>query len=462
MSNVKKKPEELTAQELLDHIDNLGVNADPNIIIPKATQPKLSAYPKNGEHYIELFCEAFGIELLNNNMYRWTKPFIHEDKEYSRETIEKLINSKNDESRKFGAKLKILYDEPFSLELFLSHLKQFAYQHKEYKIKDQAITAGHTIWFDKKKQKQKDDLFNSIAYRKPKDNGEYNQELWEVVIGLITDENQKLTTATLQHFIWQVKRKILGLEVLYHLMPIPVSEQGWGKSKFIEAFLSPVGFVTTDFNNLSDDRQISLFQDNWILFLDEMQGAKKAEIELIKGIISATHRTARLFGTQKTVTFRQNATFIGAANKDIPDLIRDSAMRRFYQIVFKKIEKENYDVINNQIEWIDLWRSVDENGPPPILKFKKELEIIQETYKEISSLENWLNSLDEKTFIFNHSYTATELYSRFSEYDKAAANGYVKFNAWSRQMSKDYKGYKIIKERTSKGMVYKIIKEDLC
>jgi hypothetical protein len=140
-----------------------------------------------------------------------------------------------------------------------------------------------------------------------------------------TPHGADFVAAVFNKFIWQVKRKIRGLPVFDHLMPIILGQQGIGKSTLIRMMLKVVEelTVTSDFKMITDERNISLWK-NFVIFMDEMGWAKAAEMAVVKGVVTAETLNRRIFHTTVSQEVKQNATFIGAANAgELADILRD-------------------------------------------------------------------------------------------------------------------------------------------
>lgn len=234
----------------------------------------------------------------------------------------------------------------------------------------------------------------------------------------------KTDIAILKHFIWQVKRKFFGLPVAHHIMPIFTGAQGTGKStailKLIEPIKSlclngqPVSFVT-------DERHYSTLGKHYVVFFDEMSKAENTDIDRLKQIITATALDYRPLHTNVTTKVAQNCTFLGAANKDIRDLIRDvTGMRRFYQIavngqlILKKDLKDFHSLINS-CDSILIWRAIDENRSETYLE--DVIEDVRERQQEIrplSSIEEFL--IESELRPGHHAKAFTELYLQYKEF----------------------------------------------
>lgn len=199
-------------------------------------------------------------------------------------------------------------------------------------------------------------------------------------------------TAVLQKFIHQVKTKMAGREVGHHLMPVFLGAQGSGKTTFIHKMISPVAELSrdADFKMIADERHISLWK-SYVLFIDEMGHADKADMEIVKHVVTAHVLDRRPMRTTDVVSIRQCATFIGASNKTIAELIRDdTGMRRFVGVSYRA--DADWAYVNN-VDWIAAWRSVLIDAPDPMEEFRDELAAQQAATRHISPVEAWLTDL---------------------------------------------------------------------
>lgn len=225
--------------------------------------------------------------------------------------------------------------------------------------------------------------------------------------------------AVIEHFIWQVKRKLNGKSVAYHLMPIITGPQGTGKSTILELFLEPLRAVLlqgrpVDF--VTDEKNFKALSENFIIFFDEMAKASRTDADRLKEIISAQILSYRPLYTNENAKTVQNCTFIGAANKDVRDLLYDpTGMRRFYQIqvdpqVNREQVLERWAIVPH-IDILAMWRSVDEGVDVPY-EFLKYIDIIGEQQKLIkaqTSVEEFvedvgLTACEESKIMLNQLY----------------------------------------------------------
>jgi hypothetical protein len=253
--------------------------------------------------------------------------------------------------------------------------------------------------------------------------------------------------AVFNKFIWQVKRKIEKMTIHNHLMPVILGIQGIGKSTLAKKLFDPVEelHAMTDFQQLTDLRNGMLFR-NFVIFLDEMGWANKAEMDTVKNILTAESLTRRIMQTTKYNVVDQNATFIGTANAgELSELIRDtSGTRRFIALDMK--EKPDREVING-IDWQEVWRSVDERTDDPMAAFKEVLDAVQAADRTLTPIEDWLESLTSASSvgtrfdndgmkITSRRFSSEELFLTYQEWEQVHYKGYKAKtgNAFGREM----------------------------
>ena len=108
----------------------------------------------------------------------------------------------------------------------------------------------------------------------------------------------------------------------------------------------------------------------------------------------------------------QNCTFIGCSNEPVVNRIQDStSARRFWQV--DCADRLNWEAIN-QMAYIALWQSVDENCESPVLIYMEEITRIQ--HQELRSkdpIEEWLMERFEFSVTNGESPTTSWLYEDF-------------------------------------------------
>jgi len=249
--------------------------------------------------------------------------------------------------------------------------------------------------------------------------------------------------AALMKFMHQVKNKMLNEPVFDHLMLVILGPQGTGKSTFVKAMFSPLAelSVETNFRQIEDDRNIDLW-DHYILFLDEMGHAARADIEAIKHAITATKLTRRPMRSNSKVSILQKGTFIGCSNKELEQLIKDpTGIRRFLALQFRA--DADWDYIN-AMNWTRFWESVDNYAACPMKKFKAELAAIQEETRDLGRVEKWLRNFTSTDIGYddnvNHRgrITAENLYLTFRNFEDLNFPGHFKTSRseWDHEMKR--------------------------
>ena len=211
--------------------------------------------------------------------------------------------------------------------------------------------------------------------------------------GCFKPERRALTIAALKKTIWQVKRKMFGLPVTNHLMVVLFGAQGKGKSYFMQKLAEPIADLVSysDFDAIGDDRNIDLWR-SYLVIMDEMAKAAKADIEVTKHVITANVLERRPMRTNTTITVQQCASFIGGSNISLPELIKDeTGNRRFFEAAWGEPAFGFLDTF----DFCDAWRSISHLDPDPMLAYTDELATVQQQTRTTGPVETWLMTLIE-------------------------------------------------------------------
>lgn len=236
----------------------------------------------------------------------------------------------------------------------------------------------------------------------------------------------ELEATVLKHFVWQVKRKIFGLPVSYHNMPVFVGKSGSGKSQLIKKMLHPIHelvYYDGDFKKLVDTREAFNLISYFVYFIDEMSKAETADVESIKNKITSEKIQYRKLGTNINAVGDNHSTFIGASNLNLQYVIKDAtSVRRFFQI--NTLDKMQWEVINS-FNYLEMWQSINETQSEPFISSVfKEFEDAQQTFKHQTPLEHFV--LEEKLTTIKDDklskVSRANLYKQFSLW--AIENGY--------------------------------------
>ena len=253
-------------------------------------------------------------------------------------------------------------------------------------------------WVSEKRQARIADIFSKISYASSNIKGPRSEYTWIELASSMFESRESddlslpAKISLIKKFVWQVKRKIRNMKIENHIMPIFIGGQGTGKSTVINMILSPIEELTasTDFKQITDDRNIDIWE-YFVLKTDEMGWASRSDIDNIKFLMTSPSLNRRFMRTNSAIPVKQNATFIGASNRELNQLIRDeSGMRRFAGI---KIRKDPQWERLNRINMFHLWQSVDEEAEDPSIPYMDEIRAYQERARVETSTEQWMNSI---------------------------------------------------------------------
>ncbi|WP_248345409.1 DUF3854 domain-containing protein [Anaeromyxobacter paludicola] len=234
----------------------------------------------------------------------------------------------------------------------------------------------------------------------------------------LTGKEDPLDVAVLAHFIWQVKRKVFDMPVEHHLMPILFGAQRAGKSEairkllaFVEQFKDEPGDLTI----VADERQAFRFARAYVVFFDEMAKASKTDLDAFKNRISQPDVGWRVLGSNLRQTSPNRATFIGASNTPLENLIVDTTgIRRFHQVnCSNPIDWNAVNAIDYQV----LWSSVDENGPAPVKSVLDQLAARQEEMRVKDAVEEFLAAKCELSEEWTTAHRVFDSFKEFLERD---------------------------------------------
>lgn len=264
--------------------------------------------------------------------------------------------------------------------------------------------------------------------------------------------------SVMQHFIWQVKRKLNGLPVDHHLMPVLYGKTGGGKSVAIHKMLQPISGVSIcrDMTVFSDSFGKRQFARNYIMFFDELAKSTSVDINALKNIITSPVIEWRVMRSEGVFSSSQNCTFIACSNDPVAERIVDpTSARRFWQV--NCADRLDWELINS-IDYTELWRSVDEFAECPLMPHLSEIQAIQ--HRELRAkdlIEQWLEFTCEPSQFTLESPTTNVLFASFMEWCQwqgiASHPGIQKF---SRSLESKMKvvGWNIESKRTNRGTAW--------
>lgn len=277
-------------------------------------------------------------------------------------------------------------------------------------LKISLVDEALSLWLAEQAEQARDQLQQQLAYAP---DGEQLRP-W---VRAVTGRDDPVDAAVVAHFLWQVKRKLFGLPVTRHMMPIFVGKQRGGKSTAVRKLIEPIeeaGLVENchDLRLLEDDRHIKRFATRLIVFADEMGKVRKTDIAMLKNFITQEVPGWRIMRSTETERAPNLSTFIGASNPDVADLIFDpTGMGRFYEC--RCLDVLDWSTINS-INYTRVWRSVDHKAPSPIEAHLPEVSKRQQAITVQHSVDEWLAvRCDLETSAWTNAHSAYEAYAKW-------------------------------------------------
>lgn len=408
----------------------------------------LDTVPTTAMELVAAYTKKHRIEFRLDGMLERRGPMMFEDQVLSKQDVEEMPEFAETAHFTTPRELNVLEFER-DLRLFCA----------EYKLVFSQLEISDAVGKVQEQAKRNIllELTHDIGHFVDRDNKDKADLAWRKLVeaAFVTSETSpEFCIAVLKKFMWQVKRKLRHMKVTDHLMPVLLGPQGVGKSSFVNAMLGMVRDITVgvDFKALEEERNIDIW-DSYVMFLDEMGFASKANVDTIKNVITTEFLNRRPMRSNSSVKVRQNATFIGCSNKELGQLIKDpTGIRRFVGLRFRNkpepgaVNTVDWDTIN-ETDWKLLWQSVDRNGPDPMEPFKELLAAKQEEDREEGRVELWVNSLPA-SFAPSSSYPARgtgkshrrigshELFEIYSEWESRFCPGPQRMGLidWQKEM----------------------------
>jgi hypothetical protein len=248
-------------------------------------------------------------------------------------------------------------------------------------------------------------------------NGSAELKKW---VDAVCDDGHDFSYEIMRHWIWNVKRKMLGLTPQNIICPVLYGRTQGGKTTEVRQLLKPLcGLSTTmQLDQLTDERQWALLNRFYVVFIDELAGGSKTEVEKLKAMITSDKLQQRLMRTTTHQEIQMQASFIGTSNKPVSESIKDpTSGARFWEIRCK--DKLDWSVLNS-LNHALIWQCVDPTAPSsldgdPLEKIRK---LQHEKIRTKPSFEVWL---DETNTAPGDTFTLTEaLYQSYEQWCRAS------------------------------------------
>lgn len=296
-------------------------------------------------------------------------------------------------------------------------------------INDSFLSKGFNIAVAKRYAEFKDTYVQRIKYAPEKEApGKEELKKW---LKHLTGEVRVKDLVVMQHFLWQVIRKMHKKKVTWHLMPVLVGPQGGGKTEAVSNLLNPINYLvakgqSVDFIERAETAY-PLLASNYVCQLDEMSKASRTDVNKLKSVISLEELTYRMYHTQKHPTKKNLCTFIGTSNESLADQIKDnSGMRRFFEIRtannkgLSEAERRKVWAAINAIDYQLIWEGINPNqNEPYIIDYLDAINDDQEALRTKDAVELFV---EEKGIIVNaeRAMSGLQLYKVFKTYCEEA------------------------------------------
>lgn len=215
----------------------------------------------------------------------------------------------------------------------------------------------------------------------------------------------ELFRAGFLHWLWQVKRYISGLPVAYHLMLSLFGGQGLGKTYLVRKLIcKPLEdfYLESSLDAVSDPREVAKWTKFFVVNFEELSqaradgrsGLSDTAVSAFKSLLTSERLTIREMYSHKQVSHPRTFAAIATTNVQISKRLGDSSgMRRFLEMEVKADEPFHRRGVN-QVEFLKIWRSVDEGKPegylnPERLELWARLSELQKTYIPEDTLDHW-------------------------------------------------------------------------
>jgi hypothetical protein len=257
----------------------------------------------------------------------------------------------------------------------------------------------------------------------------------------------------LAHWMWSVKSSMFHPKrpKYVQLMPILVSQQGFGKSTLVNSLIQPLEpySMHSTVEEIVDSRvQIGMCQ-SYAVFLDEMAKLERTSMSALKRVLTMSQASLRSLYSNSVQNHVNKACFIGASNKKLIESIYDpTGMRRFIEIEMSKpIDWE----LLKEIDFMKAWQSVDESRErgyiEPVMEFVKGE---QANYVDTEVFDDFLAYYDLKGGAEKKEIGSTDLYKQYRKWCISQCYGTIDHKPFSRKLV----GANLQKHRRTSGAYY--------
>lgn len=272
------------------------------------------------------------------------------------------------------------------------------------------------------------------------------KDMWQI------RQRQEIVNAVMRHFIWQVKRKLLGLPVVWPIWINYYGGSSLGKTTMINDIGKPLkdfAIMTTITELLDEERQVMKLCSTYFINIDELTvetknpyvedgSLTKSQNAALKKLLTQEKSRTRNMGGQSQSTRRYTFSVISSANEHLYDIIYDDkTMRRYYELVCQRDKIDDYTKLDELKQHImALWKSVDENKNDgylnPACDVWAEIQAEQLTYYPTNTnTRYWLADNKLEVCDENVRESLMSLYDEYKMYCKEHGNNPKNFQHWT-------------------------------
>lgn len=216
---------------------------------------------------------------------------------------------------------------------------------------------------------------------------------------MLTVDADELNVSVLLHCIHQAKRLIHDRLPKYEMVFNVLGPQGSGKTyvltKFLSAGLLHDFFADVPFHEIADPQFFTVGSNYFTVLANEPSGSREQalspqELQQFKAVMSKAEFNSRVFHTQTRQVTPRTFTLWSSSNKRFFEIVRDdTGQRRLFEVEMGIPHGQQVRGAG-AFPYLDLWRSVDPDGPPfvsPELPIWTALMAKQETYVPPDTLD---------------------------------------------------------------------------
>lgn len=191
-------------------------------------------------------------------------------------------------------------------------------------------------------------------------------------------QSYEVFSTIMRHWLWQVKRKLMGNDVVWPLWVNFYGGSSLGKTTMLNDMAKPFddfAIMTNISELLDEERQIQKLTTSYIINIDELSvdtptcrysvdgSITKGQQAALKRLLTQKKSRTRIMGGQNQSTRRYTFSVCSSANEHLPDIMYDEkTMRRYFEFVCTAPKIDDYNVLDElKTNILPLWKSVDEN-----------------------------------------------------------------------------------------------------